>query len=102
MEYKNLRLKSFIVRHGKPVVGRTVSEGTVRLELACLKAMLNLASDEGLIDSVPRIKTGPGMTRERVLSDEEYATLLSVSPRWLARVEIAAYETAARADLAQK
>ena len=58
--------------------------------------MLNLAADDGLLESVPRISLGSERhrARARVLSGEELERLLSKSPRWLQRVEIAAYETA--------
>ena len=43
--------------------------------------MLRLAREEGLIESAPVVKLHKGeKARERVLSEEEYQTLLAVSP----------------------
>lgn len=104
IEYKSLRLSSPIIRYGKPVTGTTVQVSTVNRELACLRHMLRLAAEEGLIDKVPSfrgvIESEAHLARERVLSREEERRLLGSSSRWLQRVIIAAVETALdRADL---
>lgn len=94
MEYKNLRLQQPIQRHGKPVEGTKVALSTINRELSCLRHMLRLAADDGLIESPPVIKleSEKHLSRERVLSTDEYKTLLDNSPRWLQRPCIAAYE----------
>ena len=98
MEYKNLRLEGPIIRRGKPVEGKKIKVSTVNRELACLKHMLRLAADEGLIESVPTIKldSEKKFARKRVVSEEEYKALLEASPRYLQRVLIGLYETAMR------
>ena len=95
MEYKNLRLESPIIRHGKPVEGSKLTVSSVNRELSCLRHILHLAADEGLIESVPRIKleSERHLARDRVLSEEEEHLLLDKSPRWLQRVIIGAVET---------
>ena len=98
MEYKNLRLESAIIRRGKPVQGSRIKVSTVNRELACLKHMLRLAADEGIIENAPTIKldSEKKFARKRVISDEEYQALLDASPRYLQRILIGLYETAMR------
>jgi len=92
MEYKNRRLAESLVRHGKPVEGRKIKGATVNREVSCLITALNLAVDEGLCDSTPRIKKESETPRDRTLTDAEYNGLLKVSPQWLQRAMIAANE----------
>lgn len=98
MEFKNSRLADPIVRRGKIVAGRTIQISTVNRELACLKHMLRLAADEGIIESVPSIKidSEKGFARHRVITDEEYRGLLEASPPYLRRILIGLCETAMR------
>lgn len=102
MEYKNQRIDEPIQRYGKPVMGTTVKVSTINREIRCLLHALNLAADEGLIDTVPRVRleSEQHLQRDRVLSDKEYRELLDASPKWLQRVIIGAYESClSRADL---
>lgn len=96
MEYKNLRLAEPVSRYGKSVrSGAKVQPSTVNRELQCLGRMLRLGAREQLIESVPFIEkeSERGRERERVLSEEEFKTLLADLPRWAQRVCVAAYET---------
>jgi len=102
MEYKNQRIGESIQRYGKPVKGTLVKVSTINREIRCLLHALNLAADEGLIETVPRIRleSEQHLQRDRVLSDKEYRVLLEASPKWLRRVVIGAYESClSRADL---
>ncbi len=94
MEYKQRRLSEPLMRHGGPVKGTSIMGSTVNREVSCLITALNLAADEGLCDGAPRIKKERETPRDRILTDDEYLTLLDVSPRWLQRVIIAANEAA--------
>jgi integrase len=59
--------------------------------------MLRIAEEEGIVEKVPRVKLyKPDNGRERVLSEEEYLRLLTVSPVHLQRIIICAYETGIR------
>jgi len=95
MEFRNTRLGEAIIRHGRPVEGKIISISTVNRETRCLLQMLTLAADEGLLESVPRVRLDSErhLARDRVLDPEEYRALLASSPRWLQRIVIAAYET---------
>jgi len=88
MEYKNERL------------AEGVKISTINRELACLKYMLRLAADEGLIDNVPPIKldSEKHLARERIISQPEFVRLLSNSPLYLQRVLIGLQETAMRRE----
>ncbi|MBM2802859.1 MAG: integrase family protein [Deltaproteobacteria bacterium] len=94
MEYKNRRLSEALSRHGKPVEGTKIMGSTVNREVSCLITALNLAADEGLCEGAPKIKKERETSRERILTDAEYKTIVDASPRWLQRVVIAANETA--------
>jgi integrase len=94
MEYKQRRLAEPIIRNGKAVEGTLIQGATVNREVSCLVTALNLAAEEGLCDGAPRIKKEREVTRDRILTDKEYRSILDASPRWLARVVIAANETA--------
>ena len=100
MEYRNMRLTDPIIRRGKPVDGSKLKASSVNRELACLKHMLRLAADEGIIENVPTVKldSEKKFARRRVVSDEEFKALLDASPRYLQRVLIGLYETAMRRD----
>ena len=102
MEYKNARLTECIIRHGKPVDGKTVKISTVNREIRCLLHALSLGADDDLIENVPRVRLDSErhLARERVLSEQEYRSLLAASPRWLQRACAGAYEAAlSRGDL---
>ena len=103
LRYKNLRLSSGIMRGGKERKAR-VKPGTINRELSCLRRMLNLAADEGLLkrQDLPALKleSEEPFARQRVLSEDEYPIYLSNSPAWHRRLSIAAYESAmSRKDL---
>ena len=83
----------------KSIHKRLVKPATVNREMACLRHMLNLAEAEGLIDSIPfkRLKAlQENNVRNRILSPEEYESLLSHCPPHTARVIKMAYHTAMR------
>ncbi len=94
MEYKQRRLSEPLMRHGEPVKGTSIMGSTVNREVSCLIAALNLAADGGLCEGAPRIKKEREISRDRILTDDEYKALLDVSPQWLKRVIIAANEAA--------
>ena len=98
VEYQQQRLEQSIVRHGKPIKGSRVKASTVNRELACLRYILNLAGEEGIIDSVPVIKlySEKEFQRRRVANDKEIQDLLAASPEWLQRVIECQIETAMR------
>ena len=103
-EYKQLRLAEPIQRHGKPVKGSLIKPSTVNREITTLIGMLNLAAEDELLEKIPattRLKAPEDeFSRERVLDADEYKALLDVSPRWLQRVIIGAYEAClSRVDL---
>ena len=94
MEYKSRRLSEPLMRHRKPVESTNIMGSTVNREVSCLVAALNLAADEELCDGAPRVKKEREISRDRILTDDEYKALLDVSPQWLQRVLIAANEAA--------
>jgi len=94
MEYKQRRLSEPLMRHRGPVKGTRIMGSTVNREVSCLVTALNLAADEGLCDGAPRIKKEREISRDRILTDDEYKALLDASPQWLQRVMIAANEAA--------
>ena len=72
---------------------------TINREMSCLRYMLNLAEQEGKIESVPfkGIKAlKEHNVRERVLSHEEYERLIACCPPHTARIVMMAYYTAMR------
>src|SRR6267142_7201472 len=73
---------------------RPAKGSTIKRDVSCLVAALNLASAEGLCEGAPKVKKERETTRERTLSDAEYRAILDASPRWLQRVIIAANEAA--------
>jgi integrase len=62
--------------------------------------MLNLAVDDGILETALKIKLDreKKFARRRVVSDEVFEALLEQSPRYLQRVVIGLYETAMRSD----
>jgi len=94
MEYKQRRLSEPLMRHGRPVKDTSIMGSTVNREVSCLVTALNLAAEEGLRDSAPRTKKEREISRDRILTDDEYKWLLDASHRWLQRVMIAANEAA--------
>lgn len=93
LEYKQRRLSEPLIRHGKAVAGTKVKGSSVNREVSCLVTALNLAADEGLCDTAPRIRKEREQPRERILTPKEFQTLLDASPRWLQRCLIAADQT---------
>ena len=72
---------------------------TVNREMSCLKHMLNLAEQEGLIEQIPFKgvkKLRENNVRDRVLSQKEFEKLLSCCPPHTARIVTMAYFTAMR------
>jgi len=96
LEYKNTRLTECIMRYAKPVEGKLITISTVNREIRALIHALRMAEDAKLINRAPSIKldSEAHRKRERVLTKEEYRSLLEASPRWLQRVVIGANETA--------
>src|SRR5205814_7001134 len=75
-----------------------VSDAYCNRELACLRHILKLAVEEGLIEAAPVVRLyKENNARDRALSEEEYQRLLSVSPLHLRRIIICAYDTGTRA-----
>jgi len=101
-EYRYMRLRQPIMRHGKPVKDRKVAFPTVNRELALLRFLLNLAVDDGLIENVPSFRklmeSEKSRRRKRVVSSEEYGNLLKVMSRPNQRVIMGLYETAMRVN----
>lgn len=78
--------------------GQPVSDAYCNRELACLRHLLKLALEEGIIETAPIVRLyKESNARERALSAEEYQRLLAVSPLHLQRIIVCAYETAMRA-----
>jgi integrase len=76
---------------------KPISETTIDRSLEVLRHMLRIAEEEGVIESVPRVKLyKPDNARERALSEEEYQRLLTASSLHLRRIIICAYETGMR------
>jgi len=76
-----------------------VRPATVNREIACLKHLLNLAFQEGLIESLPFTKLKAlkeNNIRDRVLTDEEYNRLISFCPLHTRQIVKMAYYTAMR------
>ncbi len=90
-EFKQIR-KNRLTWRGDPV-----SNAYCNRELECLRHMLRLATEEGLIETAPLVKLYEENTgRDRVLTEEEYQRLLAVSPLHLRRIIVCAYETGMR------
>lgn len=90
-EFKQLR------KERKTRRGEAVSNAYCNRELSCLRHVLKLACEEGIVESVPLVRLHKGEeTRDRVLTEEEYQRLLTVSPLHLRRVIVCAYETGMR------
>src|SRR3990167_3601566 len=87
LEYQALRLAAPVIRYRK-ATGHIVQVSTVNRELACLRQMLNIAAEDGLIEAVPTIKldSEKHRRRERTLDDVEWRALLDKSPVWLRRI----------------
>jgi integrase len=100
MEYRTKRSAEPIVRRGKPVAGTRIRFSTVNRELAFLRYLLNLAADDNIIEKVPKIKlkSERERRRDRIVSDDEYRSLLDNTSRPVQRVLIALYETAMRSS----
>jgi len=98
MEYQAKRSQEPIVRRGKAVTGSKIAFPTINRELAFLRYLLNLAVDDGIIETVPRMKlqSEKSRKRNRIASEDEYRALLENMPRHAQRVLIGLYETAMR------
>ncbi len=100
MEYKAKRSQEPIVRRGKAVMGSKIAFPTINRELAFLRSLLNLALDDGLLETVPRMKlqSEKGRKRKRIAFEEEYQALLGSMSRPAQRVLIGLYESAMRVN----
>jgi integrase len=78
--------------------GTPVSAARCNRELACLRHMLRLAVEEGLLENAPivRLYKEHG-ARDWALSEEDYTRLLSMASPHLQHILICAYETGMRA-----
>jgi len=65
-EFKQFRLQEKTRR------GNLTNPATINRELACLRSMLRLACDDGLLDKIPRIRMLPENERDRKCSPEEF------------------------------
>lgn len=91
-EFKQLR-KNRLTWRGDPV-----SDAYCNRELGCLRHILKLAVEEGIIEASPLVKLyKENNARDRALSEEEYQRLLSVAAPHLRSLIICAYETGMRA-----
>jgi integrase len=91
-EFRQIR-KERLTHRGQPV-----SAAYCNRELECLRHMLRLAAEEGIMETAPIVKLYKETnTRDRVLTEEEYQRLLAVSPLHLWRIIVCAYETGMRA-----
>jgi integrase len=85
------------VRKSEKFRDKLISETTIDRSLEVLRHMLRIAEEEGVIETVPRVKLyKPDNARERALSAEEYERLLAASSPHLRRITICAYETGMR------
>jgi integrase len=77
---------------------KEVSFVTVNRELAFVRYLLNCALDDGALEAAPRIKlkSENDRGRERTLSPEEYAAIISHMGREQARYYVALHETGMR------
>ncbi|MFC1889690.1 tyrosine-type recombinase/integrase [Thermodesulfobacteriota bacterium] len=93
--YRSKRLSESSPRRMKS----KVAPATVNRELACLKSILNRAVRHGKIDYSPirNVKMLPeNNVRERILSQEEFNSLMENCPRHLAPVVLTAFYTGMR------
>jgi integrase len=78
--------------------GDPVSDGYCNRELGCLRHLLRLAVEEGVLEAAPIVRLHKvNNARDRALSEEEYQRLLAVAPSHLWRILVCAYETGMRA-----
>ena len=83
--------------------GTPVSNAFCNRELACLRHMLRLAVEEGLIEAAPIVRLyKENGARDRALSEEEYLKLLDAAPLHLQRILVCAHETGMRAGEIKK
>jgi len=76
-EFKQSRLNN-LTRGDK-----LTSTATVNREVACLRTMLNLAADDGLLDRIPRMKLLAEHERDRKCSPEEFHEIYEKLPAHL-------------------
>jgi integrase len=112
MQYRNKRLQEPIIRRRKIVMlngePRTPTFLTINRELALLRALLNLAEEDEVIDAVPRftskngknarIKSERDHARTRVCTADELRALCENMPRAALRVLAALFYTAMRVN----
>lgn len=78
--------------------GDPVSDGYCNRALECLRHLLRLAVEEGVLEAAPLVRLHKvNNARDRALSEEEYRRLCAVAPLHLRRIIICAYETGMRA-----
>lgn len=96
-EFKQLR------KNRQTWQGDPVSDAYCNRELGCLRHLLKLATEEGVVETAPIVKLYKENTaRDQVLTEEEYQRLLTVSPLHLRRIILCAYETGMRSGEIQK
>ena len=76
---------------------RLPQKSTINRELACLRSILLLAVRDGILQKVPYIELyDENNERSKVISREEFATLLSVSPIHLQEIMFCLWDTGMR------
>src|ERR1044071_9300356 len=112
MQCRNKRLQEPVMRRGKVVMldgkPRLPMFLTINRELALLRSLLNLAEEDGVIETAPRftskngknalIKSERDFARKRVCSTEEFTALCEHMPRAAVRVLTALNLTAMRVN----
>jgi integrase len=76
---------------------RLAQKSTINRGLACLRSILLLAARDGILDKVPYLELfDENNTRSKVISEEEFASLLSLSPKHLQEVMFCLWDTGMR------
>jgi integrase len=97
--YRNLRSGETIIKHGQ-FSAKKVSQTTINKEIGSLRKFLHAARKKGYQDKVTEFEMEGETARNRVLTNEEYQSLLESCPPWLKRSCIMEYETClTRGDL---
>jgi integrase len=92
-DYKTERLAQMTVR------GNVTKPATLNRELACIRHMFNLAIRDGKAEKNPLNGVSlekENNKRDRVLSEEEYRSLMDKAPSYLAPIITVAYHTGMR------
>jgi integrase len=76
---------------------RLPQKSTINRELACLRSILLLAARDGILDKVPYLELfDENNTRSKVISQDEFGSLLTVSPQHLQDVMFCLWDTGMR------